>query len=131
MASVQVSPDDVAARYEGDLLSEFTEAYITQQIADAVDKADARWGAQIESRLSSGALTANLYKRAIANAVLRVARNPDGFTSENDGTYGYGKRAEVASGALNFTQDDIDDLIGAQSSGLPGTFSLGLDRGWG
>lgn len=130
MASVIVSKEDVAARYDGDLLSEFTELYVTTQIADAVDYADSRWLDQINSRLASGKLTANLYKRTISDAVLRVMRNPGGLASENEGGYGYSTRANVASGNLWFTDDDIANLIGAQGSALPGTVGIGLDRGW-
>lgn len=131
MASVTVSKEDVAVRYDGELLSEFPEAYIEAQIADAVDYADSRWLARIESRLASGKLTPNLYKRTIADAVLRVARNPGGLASENEGGYGYSTRANVASGNLWFTADDIANLIGATGPSLPGTVSVGLDRGWG
>jgi len=131
MASVTVTPDDVNARYEGDLLSEYDETYVKTQIADAVDWSDARWSALIESRLASGALTKNLYRRTIATAVLRVTRNPGGVTSENEGGYGIGVRADVASGNLWFTADEIANLIGVPTSLMPGTISLGLDRGWG
>jgi hypothetical protein len=130
MASVTVTKADVAMRYDGDLLSEFSDSYIDTQIADAVDYASARWSAQIESRLASGALTPNLYKRVIADAVLRVARNPGGLTSENEGGYGYGIRANVASGNLWFTDDDLVSLLGITPKGVAGTIGIGLDRGW-
>lgn len=130
MASVTVTKEDVAARYDGDLLSEFTAAYIETQIADAVDFADTRWRAKIESRLASGDLTPNLYKRTIANAVLRVARNPGGLASESEGGYSYGTRAEVSSGDLWFTDKEVANLTGVKPSMLPGTVGIGLDPGW-
>ena len=130
MASVPVTKEDVAKRYDGDLLSEFSETYIETQIADAVDYADSRWSALIESRLASGTLTPNLYLRTISDAVLRVARNPGGLASENEGGYGYSTRANVASGNLWFTADDIANLCGVVSGLTVGTIGIGLDRGW-
>ena len=130
MASVLVTQDDVANRYDGVLLEEFLPVYIQTQIADAVDYADSRWSALIESRLASGVLTPNLYKRTIADAVLRVVRNPGGLASENEGGYGYSTRANVASGNLWFTPDDVATLCGATTSVMPGTVGIGLDRGW-
>lgn len=134
MASVTVEVQDVVNRYlEGDLLSEFTTEQIQTQITDAVDFSESRWLARITARLASGALTSNLYKRTIADAVLRVMRNPGGLASENEGGYGYATRASVASGNLWFTDDDIQTLTGVRpkSPGAVGTISVGLHRGWG
>jgi hypothetical protein len=125
----QVVPDDVKNRYEGDI-SVFDPEYVAAQIADAVDFALSRWRAEITSRLASGDLTPNLYKRVIANAVLRVIRNPQGFSNENDGGYGYGLRATVASGDMWFTDDDIESLAGSQGNAVPGTIRLGVERRW-
>jgi hypothetical protein len=130
MASVEVTKEEVDKRYDGDLLSEFDEDYIATQIEDAVDFADSRWSAVIESRLASGALTPNLYLRTISDAVLRVIRNPGGIASENEGGYGISTRAAVASGNLWFTADDIANLCGVKGTAMPGTVSIGLDRRW-
>jgi hypothetical protein len=126
MASVQVQVSDVQARYEGDLTAQFGETYIQTQIADAVDYADARWSAQIEARLASGVLTSNLYKRIVADAVLRVIRNPGGLASENDGSYGYATRAVVASGNLWYTDADQEILTGAPLATRPRSVRIGL-----
>lgn len=132
MASVTVTPDDVASRYlEGDLLSEFTSEQVQTQITDAVDWSDSRWLAAINARLASGKISANLYKRTIADAVLRVMRNPGGLASENEGGYGYSTRATVASGNLWFTDDDITTLTGIAVDNLPYTVGVKLDPGWG
>lgn len=132
MASVTITVADVAARYEGELLDEFREEYVQQQVTDAVAFVDDTWRAKVEARLSGGQLSATTYKRIIATAVLRVIRNPDGYTSENEGGYGNSRRADVASGNLWFTSSDIEALTGtsAQTTVLPGTVSIGLDRGW-
>jgi hypothetical protein len=125
----EVIVDDVKNRYEGDI-SVFDPTYVETQIQDAVDHALSRWRAEITSRLASGELTPNLYKRVIANAVLRVIRNPQGFSNENDGGYGYGLRATVASGDMWFTDDDIESLAGPQNKTVPRTIRLGVERGW-
>jgi hypothetical protein len=111
MASVAVDVSDVQVRYEGDLTA-FRQDFVQAQISDAVDYADARWGGRIADRLSSGVLTAGLYKRVIADAVLRVLRNPAGLASEGDGSYNYATRATVASGNLWFTDADVEILSG-------------------
>lgn len=133
MASVTVTVDDLVARWpEGSALTdEFETRYLETQITDAVDDADSRWSAQIESRLTSGALKPGRYKRIIADAVFRVIKNPDGFTSENNGSYGYGRNQSVASGSLLFTPDDEELLTGViPGSFVPSTVALRLDRGW-
>jgi hypothetical protein len=131
MALPEVTPEDVDARYDGDLLSEFDATYIETQIGDAVDYVGSRWRARVEARLASGDLTVNLFKRVISDAVLRVARNPGGLASENEGGYGYSTRSSVASGNLWFTEDDILSLCGPLEGNFPGTIGIGLDRGWG
>lgn len=123
MASVKVDYDDVAKRYEGDL-GRFPKEFVETQISDAVDYADARWGSFIEGRLAAKVLTPGLYQRVIADAVLRVLRNPQGLASEGDGGYSYTTRATVASGNLWFTQDDVELLSGTVTQVvMPGTIT--------
>lgn len=131
MASVTVSVQDVVDRYlEGDLLAEFTAGQVQTQITDAVDWADSRWLTLINGRLASGKLSANLYKRTVADAVLRVMRNPGGLAAEHEGGVGYSTRPAVASGNLWFTADDIATLTGIAPSRVPFTAGVQLDRGW-
>lgn len=131
MAIPDVTFDDVDKRYlEDDLASRQDQVKVETQIQDAADFARSRWRAQIESRLASGLLTENLYKRVIADAVLRVVRNPEGYQNESDGGYSYGLRAQVASGNLWFTEDDVATLAGVLTQSLPGTIGIALDRGW-
>lgn len=133
MASLpQVSFEDVDSRYlEGSLADRFDQSNVETQIADAIDYANSRWRVQILSRLASGTLTENLYKRTVSDAVLRVVRNPEGYANEADGGYSYGLRPAVASGNLWFTADDIETLAGIGTASTPGTIGIGLDRGWG
>lgn len=127
-----VTFSDVDGRYlEGDLGDRYDQAKVITQIQDAVDFALSRWRARIESRLASGVLTSNLYRRTIANAVLCVLKNPEGYTGESDGGYSYGLRKEVASGELGFTDKDIENLTGLTDQSSIGTIGVGLDKGWG
>lgn len=130
MGIPDVSEQDVADRYEGELLSEFRPEYVRVQVGDAVAYARSRWRAKIESRLASGDLAEELWKRTISDAVLRVLRNPEGHASENEGSYGYSNRASVASGNLWFTDSDIETLAGPERSVGIGTVGIGLHRGW-
>lgn len=130
MALPEVTVQDIANRYEGDLMNEFRESYLQAQLGDAVSYVTTRWRARIEERLAAGLLDENLYRRAIADAVLRVTRNPNGLASEGEGGYNWSSRATVASGNLWFTDADIDTLIGPEVTGFPGTIGIGLDRGW-
>lgn len=130
MGIPDVTREDVAVRYEGDLDAEFRSDYVDAQVGDAVSFVMTRWRTQIASRFASGLLDDNLYKRTISDAVLRVIRNPGGLASENEGGYGYSTRATVASGNLWFTDSDIDTLIGPQLTAFPGTIGVGIDGGW-
>jgi hypothetical protein len=132
MASTpSVTFEDVNDRYlEGNLEDLFDRDKVETQIEDAVDYASTRWGSVIELRISGGQLSGNLYRRTVANAVLRVLRNPEGYANESDGGYAYGLRPDVASGNLWFTGDDIETLRGVVQTVGPGTISMGLDRGW-
>lgn len=60
----------------------------------------------IPGRVASGALDVDNVRDAVSNAVLRVARNPEGFERESEGTYSYGQHRDVAAGKLYFTGDD-------------------------
>lgn len=122
--------DDVDSRYDGDLSTEFEQGYVEAQIQDAVDFSTARWRDKILSRLASGALTPNLYRRVISDVVLRVIRNPGGLASENEGGVGYSTRVSVASGDMRFMDSDVETLCGSTSTVVPGTIGIGLDRGW-
>lgn len=45
-----------------------------------------------------------------ADAVLRLVRNPEGYTSETDGTYTYQLQADLSTGKLQIMDDEWTTL---------------------
>lgn len=117
----------VCDAYEGDSDELGREAYVESKIRHTTGKLVTRYGARIAARIASGALSEELYKDTVAEAVLRVVRNPEGFTTEQQGNYSYGLRASVASGYLMFTAENMLDLLGAPSPVI-GTYTIGDHR---
>ena len=60
------------------------------------------WPNQIEAEI----IDVEDVKQVEAEAVLRLVRNPDGYISESDGTYGYQFSRELASGKLQILPED-------------------------
>lgn len=60
-----------------------------------------------------------------ADVVLRLVRNPDGYSSETDGTYGYTFSREMAFGRLEITPEDWATLgvVSGVGAELVPTFS--------
>lgn len=95
---------DVATRSGRTLTSEETslvetrledaERRIKHRIPDLAD--------QIEAEM----IDVEDVKQVEAEAVLRLVRNPDGYISETDGTYGYQFSRELASGKLQILPED-------------------------
>jgi hypothetical protein len=124
-----VSTDELKLRYEGDLTTRFSEEYLDEKLADTIALVQQKFPI-VEARLTSGALLERNYIRVICDAVLRIVRNPEGYSSESEAGYSYGLRPVVASGNLWLTQDDLDMLTGGTSTRGPGVIGIGLDRGW-
>jgi hypothetical protein len=80
----------------------------------------------IPARVDAGTLALDNVRDAVANAVLRVARNPEGFEREQEGEYGYGQHRDVAAGKLFFTGDDYA-LVDPASGGFAfGSVRIGI-----
>jgi hypothetical protein len=131
MALEQIDVKELKDRFEGDLSTRFTDAYLQVKIEDAIALVEGEYPI-VASRLASGALSQQNFNRIIADVVFRVIRNPGGYVTEGEGGVSYGLRATVASGDLWLTDRDIRLLTGnAGGSALPGTVSIGIDAGWG
>jgi hypothetical protein len=132
MAGYEMELQDLHDRYEGDLLTRYSVEYLSVKIDDAVALVQGECPS-VPTRLASGALLPNNYKRIIADVILRVVRNPEGYSTEAEGGASYGHSAVVASGNLWLTQMDIDVLNGVPRAGRssPQTVGVGTDGGWG
>ena len=123
----EVTYEWVCDAYEGDPDELGRETYVKSKIRHTTVKLKTRFGRRIAERLASGQLEEDLYRDTVAEAVLRVVRNPEGYTTEQQGNYSYGLRAVVASGYLMFTADNMLDLLG-EPSPVIGTFTIGDHR---
>lgn len=113
MALPAVTYATLAEEYEGDIEDfGFTRRWFERKLGAAVAKAESRWGSRIQERLDGGRLAEVTYQAVICEAVLRVARNTDGYRSEQEGNYQYEQDATVASGKLFFTDENEADLTG-------------------
>lgn len=131
MALPDVPASVIPKHYEGDL-SDFSDDFVQARLDEVVDKIEARWGATVQKRLTSGALKTRTYQAVVVRVAARLFRNPEGYESESEGQYDYRLRATVASGTLWFTDDDQADLTGInpKSTPLPGTVGLSPRWGW-
>jgi hypothetical protein len=55
----------------------------------------------LDTKVSTGVIDPALVVMVECDAILRLVRNPEGFTAETDGNYSYQISSEVASGKLD------------------------------
>lgn len=121
----EVTYQDVIAHFEGDGDDLGRQEFVETKAKQAVARLAARFGSRVQARLLSGVLSEELYKGTVAEAVLRILRNPEGFRMEQQGNYQYQLNSAVASGYLWFTADNMIDLIGQDFAPI-GTTSIGV-----
>lgn len=117
----------VVDHYEGEPEELGRKSYVEKKISQSINRLASRFGNRIRARLASGALAETLYQDTVAEAVLRIVRNPEGYRTEQQGNYSYGVSAAVASGYLWFTADNMLDLLGEENSPI-GTALIGDHR---
>jgi hypothetical protein len=100
-----VTFEDVQARYEQDIPAEQVE-YVDALIGEAETLLTARVPG-LADRITAGSIDVEVVGVVVKRAVLRVLRNPDGYTSEQAGDYSYRVSAAVASGHLDYTPADL------------------------
>ena len=113
---------DVAVRLGRDpgTLDPNLASLITVRIADAermIRRAFRDAGKDLDDAVTSGDVDPEDVKQVEAEAVLRLARNPDGYLSEGDGSYQYQLMQDVASGVLQILPDEWD-MLGINPSGM-------------
>jgi hypothetical protein len=86
-------------------------------------------GVDLDASIASDAdLNADVV-RVLATAVLRVMKNPDGKVREAIDDYSWARDEATASGALYFSDDELDSLVpGSGSTGR--AFSVNQLAGW-
>lgn len=119
--------DDVQARYEQDLDDRLT-GIVNTRLGDAelLIKSKIK---DLEDRLLLPSTDDNYLDEDVlimveAEMVLRLIRNPEGYSQESDGNYSYAIYQQVASGKLEVTDDEWD-LLGVST----GMWTLAPDIG--
>lgn len=71
----------------------------------------------LEGRIATSPAVARNATRILANAVIRVLKNPEAYRQESDGSYSYTLDAAVSSGELRLTARDLRALAARGRSG--------------
>ena len=98
------SVDDVAVRWSRDLSCEEREL-VSVRLED-VERLIRRRVPNLDDRLADGLIDVEDLIQVEADAVLRLARNPEGYVSETDGNYTYQLSKDLATGKLSLTSDE-------------------------
>lgn len=100
-----------------------------QSVEAIIAKAEARLLARVPSipeRVESGELGTDLVRGVVEDIVIRLIRNPQGFSSEQAGDFSYRIDRLAASGVVQVTDDDVKDLLPKGSVRSFGTVRLGV-----
>lgn len=125
MADPLATAADVEARFRG--LTDPETALATALLADASDMLRSLVPS-VDERVAAGTLSASLVTGAVARAVIRVLRNPDGKVSESIDDYTYRRADAVADGSLYIDPADLALLAPAGAVAATGAFTI---RPWG
>lgn len=108
-------PSDVSARLGRELTEEETQL-VSTRLADA-ERLILRKIPNLADKISAGDIAEADVVQVEAEVVLRLVRNPEGYASEQDGTYGYTFSRDLASGKLEITREEWE-MLGVRPSGL-------------
>lgn len=109
---------DVAARWGkavADLDPEIV-ALIEVRLGD-VERKIKRRIKDLDEQIDADKIDVEDVKQVESDAVLRLARNPEGYMSESDGNYTYMLRSDLSSGKLEILPEEWDTL-GVTASGM-------------
>lgn len=93
------SVEDVEARLGRDL--DTSESQIVSTRLNDVELMIRNRIPDLDTKVSTGVIDPQLVVMVECDAILRLVRNPEGFTAETDGNYSYQISKEVASGKLD------------------------------
>lgn len=71
----------------------------------------------LADQVTSGSIDVDDVIQVEADAVLRLARNPDGYTSETDGSYTYMLRSDLSTGQLDILPEEWE-ILGVVSNAM-------------
>ncbi|AFF28315.1 head-tail adaptor Ad1 [Mycobacterium phage Twister] len=106
---------DVENRWVRELSEEETRL-VNTRLDDAERMLKRRVG-DIQAKITAGTLDAEDVKQVEADMVLRLLRNPEGYTQETDGNYTYMLHQQLASGKLEVLPEEWEAL-GIRRSGM-------------
>lgn len=110
--------DDVATRWgksTADLEPEII-ALLETRLGD-VERMIKRRIRDLDTQIVDGDIDVEDVKQVESDAVLRLARNPEGYLSETDGNYTYMLRSDLSSGKLEILPEEWETL-GVSSSSM-------------
>lgn len=93
------SVEDVEARLGRDL--EASESQIVTTRLNDIELMIRHRVPDLDTKVATGVIDPALIVMVECDAILRLVRNPDGYTAETDGNYSYQISKEVASGKLD------------------------------
>ena len=109
------SADDVAVRWSRELSCE--DIKLVEVRLEDVERLIRRRIPDLEDRIDSGKVNVEDVVQVEADAVLRLARNPEGYVSETDGNYTYTLSKDLATGTLSITSAEWT-ILGAYRNRL-------------
>lgn len=115
--------DDVQVRFNREL-DEDERVSVDERLEDVEEMIRLRIP-DLDDRVEDGRIRERLLKMVECEAVLRLIRNPEGYTEETDGNYSYSISARVASGRLTIEPDEWKLLGVKTTAGLLGTRIMG------
>jgi|LakMenEpi03Aug12_release.lakeMendotaPanAssembly.Ray.scaffolds.fasta_scaffold350028_3 hypothetical protein len=95
---------DVAVRWSRELSDE-EKALVGVRLED-VERLIRRRIPDLDEQIDLGKVDVEDLVQVEADAVLRLARNPEGYISETDGNYTYQLSKDLATGRLSITSDE-------------------------
>lgn len=96
---------DVAGRWGGHEVTDEEASLIEIRIGD-VERKIRRRIKDLDARILAGTTDVEDVRQVVADAILRLVKNPDGYLSETDGNYTYMLSQDTASGKLMLTDED-------------------------
>jgi hypothetical protein len=114
MAAVYAGVEDVRSAWNRPV-PESRVPYVQDKL-DRAHRLLRRRAPGLDARVAGGQLAPEDVGDVIVRMVIRVLRNPEGYRTETDGDYSYGRDTRSASGELTVTDEDLEELGYGKSS---------------